>query len=128
LVLELTELHPEQMEALQDCVRALRGGGIRVELDDFGSSVGLGHLLDLAVDGIKLEAGLVARCAQDSRALKLAAHMIEAAHDLGVRVTAENVENALAKPLLRGLACDRAQGFAFGRPRRVVRVEDILDS
>ena len=42
--------------------------------------------------------------------------MIHMAHELGLRVVAEGVEQPAQLEALRRLGCDAAQGFLFARP------------
>ena len=42
--------------------------------------------------------------------------MIRMAHELGLRVVAEGVEDTAQRDILRQLGCDAAQGFLFARP------------
>lgn len=44
---------------------------------------------------------------------------IDLAHNLGLSVVAQGVENAAVLAQLRALACDKAQGDQIGRPRPV---------
>ena len=48
---------------------------------------------------------------------------IDLAHNLGLGVVAEGVENAAVLELLRALACDEAQGYHIARP---LPVDDFL--
>jgi diguanylate cyclase len=42
--------------------------------------------------------------------------IIDMAHDLGLVVTAEGVENPTQAEILTSLRCDRAQGYHYSRP------------
>jgi EAL domain-containing protein (putative c-di-GMP-specific phosphodiesterase class I) len=47
---------------------------------------------------------------------KIVRSTIDLAHNLGLSVVAEGVENAKVWDMLRDLNCDQAQGFHMGRP------------
>ena len=47
---------------------------------------------------------------------KIVRSTIDLAHNLGLSVVAEGVENAKVWDLLRELDCDEAQGYHMGRP------------
>ena len=47
---------------------------------------------------------------------KIVRSTIDLAHNLGLTVVAEGVENAKVWDLLRELNCDQAQGYHMGRP------------
>ena len=50
--------------------------------------------------------------------------IIDLAHNLGVRVVAEGVEDKATMDLLNEYGCDEAQGYYFSRP---LRGEDLLE-
>jgi len=47
---------------------------------------------------------------------KIVRSTVELAHNLGLSVVAEGVENEAVWELLRELGCDQAQGYHMGRP------------
>ena len=47
---------------------------------------------------------------------KIVRSTIDLAHNLGLSVVAEGVENAKAWDMLRELQCDQAQGYHMGKP------------
>ena len=51
---------------------------------------------------------------------------MDLAHALGLDTIAEGVETDDQLSQLRGLGCDRAQGFLFGRPVPVDEAEALL--
>jgi len=48
---------------------------------------------------------------------------IDLAHNLGIMVVAEGVENAQVLAMLRELDCDQAQGYHIGRPMPVTEFQ-----
>jgi EAL domain-containing protein (putative c-di-GMP-specific phosphodiesterase class I) len=92
-------------------------GGLRLSIDDIcmGHS-SLAHLAKLTVDGIKIDRVFIRsaiRCATNARICR---DVIELAHGLGVKVTAEGVETSGQGDWLRDIGCDPLQGFLFDRP------------
>lgn len=55
----------------------------------------------------------------DSDDAKIVKSTIDLAHNLGLCVVAEGVENAQVWDMLRELDCDLAQGFHMGKPMPV---------
>jgi EAL domain-containing protein (putative c-di-GMP-specific phosphodiesterase class I) len=51
---------------------------------------------------------------------------IELAHNLGLNVVAEGVEDGSISSLLERLGCDRAQGFHYSRPLPAAQLEAWL--
>jgi diguanylate cyclase (GGDEF)-like protein len=100
-------------------LRALRGLGVRLVIDDFGTGyANLSYLCDLPVHGLKLAAPFLRDLdgRQASRRAALLEAMVSVGHRFGLAVTAEGVETRSQADLLRGLGCDLAQGWLFGRP------------
>jgi EAL domain-containing protein (putative c-di-GMP-specific phosphodiesterase class I) len=120
LVLEISEqtvLDDREGEVL-GCVRALRGLGVTLALDDFGAGrTSLGQLHELPIDLLKVDRRFVARMGDDRGSTAIMAAMIALAHTLGMGVIAEGVERPDQATRLRELGCDAAQGYLFSRPR-----------
>lgn len=53
---------------------------------------------------------------------------IELAHNLGLEVTAEGVEDKDALKALKALGCDVAQGYYIGRPMPVSKIATWLET
>ena len=92
----------------------LRGLGLRIGLDDFGTGFSaLSYLQSFPLDFIKIDRSFVEGIAVDRRSSSIIRAMIDLAHALGLYVVAEGVETAEQLATLRDFACDRAQGFLF---------------
>ena len=91
--------------------------GFRLSIDDFGTGYSsLAYLKRLPVDELKIDQSFVIGMERDIDDLKIVRSTIDLAHNLGLAVVAEGVENAKVWDLLRELDCDEAQGFHMGRP------------
>jgi EAL domain-containing protein (putative c-di-GMP-specific phosphodiesterase class I) len=118
IVLELTETQPVlDVPALGAAVAALRGRGYRVSMDD----VGPGQrdptaLLRLPFTSVKLDMALVHRAADSTEARSYLRWLIGAAHDGGMIVVAEGIEDADTWGRMQTLGVDAGQGFAIARP------------
>jgi predicted signal transduction protein with EAL and GGDEF domain len=119
LDLEITEStvmsNPKRaMEALNQ----LRALGVGLVLDDFGTGYSsLTFLRGLPVDQIKIDRSFVENMATSSPDGVIVRALIDLAHNLGLHVVAEGVENALVARALTELGCDAAQGFYLSTPR-----------
>ncbi|HEY0502828.1 MAG TPA: EAL domain-containing protein [Lysobacter sp.] len=103
----------------------LRGMGVRVWLDDFGTGFsGLSHLRRVPVDGVKIDRSFVADVLRDPDDLALTTAIIAMAHSLGILVVAEGVEKEGQYAILRERGCDFAQGYWLGHP---VTAEEFLE-
>jgi len=102
----------------------LRRLGVRTSIDDYGTGYSsLAYLRHLPADELKLDRSLTADVDRDRRAAAIVRHTVALAHDLGLRLVVEGVEDAATGAALARLGCDIAQGFAIARP---MPVEDFL--
>ncbi len=119
LELELTEdLLVDRMEGHLDVLRELSGMGVKLAIDDFGTSrASLGQLKKLSmVDTLKIDRSFVTDVAQDSVDRKIINAIVALAESVGMEVVVEGVEEADQVAALRGLGVTLIQGFYFQRP------------
>jgi EAL domain-containing protein (putative c-di-GMP-specific phosphodiesterase class I) len=118
LHLELTETAVIGDEVHASALLAkLRGTGVKVWLDDFGTGFsGLSHLRRVPVDGVKIDRSFIADVLRDPDDLALTTAIIAMAHSLGITVIAEGVEQEGQFAILRERGCDLAQGYWLGHP------------
>ena len=116
--LEITEsaIMDDPQRALGTLNR-LSGLGFKLSIDDFGTGYSsLAYLKRLPVDELKIDKSFVLSMEKDLDDAKIVRSTIDLAHNLGLTVVAEGVENAKVWDLLRALDCDEAQGYHMGRP------------
>jgi diguanylate cyclase (GGDEF)-like protein/PAS domain S-box-containing protein len=117
LTLEITERTLVEGAEMADCLARLRAHGIGISIDDFGTGYSaLAYLRRFAADELKLDASFVRDLRTAHQGAAVTRAIIEMAHALGMTVTAEGVSEAEQLEVLRGLGCDRAQGFLLGEP------------
>ena len=98
-------------------MRRLRKIGVNLSIDDFGTGYSsLSYLRSLPVDKLKIDLSFVREIQDGRQSPAIVKAIIDLANGLGLRVTAEGVETAYQKDVLRNLQCAEAQGFYFGRP------------
>jgi len=91
--------------------------GFKLSIDDFGTGYSsLAYLKRLPVDELKIDQSFVRDMQTDADDAVIVRSIIDLAHNLGIAVVAEGVENVQVWNLLRELHCDLAQGFYMGRP------------
>src|SRR5713226_2567533 len=118
LKLEVTEsaLMTDPLRALGSLAR-LRAIGVEIAIDDFGTGhASLSYLKQMPVEEIKLDRSFVRDMTSDKNDYTIVRSTIELAHDLGLRVIAEGVEDQETWDLLVKLGCDLAQGYHMSRP------------
>ena len=118
LWLEITETSvmtdPERARQVLD---ELRGIGVRVSIDDFGTGQSsLAYLQTIPASEVKIDQSFIGQLGVRPRDGAIVRATITLAHDLGLTVVAEGVETAEALARLRQLGCDNAQGYFFARP------------
>ncbi len=116
--LEITEsaIMDEPQRAL-DILRTLSNSGYKLSIDDFGTGYSsLAYLKALPVDELKIDKSFVMAMEHDDDDAKIVRSTIDLAHNLGLSVVAEGIENATLWGLLRALGCDEGQGYHMCRP------------
>ena len=91
--------------------------GISLEIDDYGTGFSsLAYLKLLPVNTLKIDKSFVIDMLKDHNDLIIVRSTIELAHNLGMLVIAEGVEDAETLLRLQQLNCDSAQGFYIAKP------------
>ncbi|HEX7236116.1 MAG TPA: EAL domain-containing protein, partial [Gammaproteobacteria bacterium] len=117
LTLEVTEsaiMHNVQKSlAVVNCIHEL---GFRLAIDDFGTGhSALSQLKRLPVDELKIDKSFVTR-SNDAKDDAILRATIDLAHQLGLTVVAEGVEDDGAITRLAAHGCEHAQGYGIAKP------------
>lgn len=117
LALELTEtIVMARLGPAQEIMSALRGLGVRLHIDDFGTGhSSLSALQTLPVDTVKIDGSFVREMTETPRAAALIGIIVRMAEVLGLAVVAECVETAEQARLLRSMGCDDVQGWLVSK-------------
>lgn len=126
LYLEITETVLLQSTAENFALlEQLNSLGVKVVLDDFGSGyASLGYLREFPFHEIKIDRTFVADDSPQAQAILDS--VTQLGHALGARVTAEGVETIAQLERVRGIGCDKAQGFLLGRPVAASEVHKFI--
>ena len=118
LELELTEstllgnLNSAELSMLR-----LKAIGVRFALDDFGTGYSsLQYLRRFPFDKLKIDSSFVHSIETAADAAAIVHAIVSLGRGLGMKVTAEGVENAEQHLFLRAAGVHSMQGFRFGRP------------
>lgn len=96
---------------------ALRVPGVRTSIDDYGTGYSsLAYIDQLPADELKLDRSFIAALNRTRPTTAVIRHTTALAHELGLTVVAEGVEDLAMLPVLAQLGCDAAQGYAIARP------------
>lgn len=118
LELEVTERSiVSNAERCRYTIEQLRSRGVRIAIDDFGIGYSSFQALRvLQVDRVKIDRDFVKGILHDRRDRLIVASVIRLAHDLGLDVVAEGVENTELWDAVAELDCDVAQGYGIAAP------------
>jgi diguanylate cyclase (GGDEF)-like protein/PAS domain S-box-containing protein len=116
--LELTEstmmVDPERAVEVMELLSA---AGFGLSIDDFGTGYSsLSYLKRFAADQIKIDISFVRNMLTDANDHTIVTTIIAMARSLGLKTTAEGVEEQGQADALLALGADFAQGYFFGRP------------
>lgn len=127
LIVEVTETAAlADIEAADRRLTALRGAGVKVCIDDFGSgSAGFDYLRRLSVDAVKIDGGLIAGIGEDLRGRAVIRSLVELSTSLSLTTIAERIETEAEAEAVAALGVRYGQGWLFGRPEAEPRVASI---
>ncbi len=129
LILEITEtsIIGDPAKALEVLTR-LNDMNITLSIDDYGTGYSsLAYVKKLPVDEIKIDRSFVQNITFDHDDAVIVKSTINLAHDLGMRVVAEGVEEKSTSDFLSGLGCDFVQGYYFSRPLAPAKATQWLE-
>jgi len=91
--------------------------GCRIAIDDYGTGYSsLAYLRQLPVHELKIDRHFISGVATDTGDALIVRSTIDLAHNMGLSVVAEGVENDPTLERLRTMNCDMVQGFLVSRP------------
>lgn len=128
LEIEITEsLLMKDVESIVARVKRLRGTGVHISIDDFGTRYSsLNYLRRFSVSRIKIDQAFVRDLgtSQDSYAIIQA--IVGIARNFNLHVMVEGVETEQQLAILRQLGCNEMQGYFFGRPMPFEKTVEYL--
>ncbi|PKO31304.1 MAG: phospholipase [Betaproteobacteria bacterium HGW-Betaproteobacteria-7] len=115
---ELTESAlMEDTACSQEVLGRLSRMGFKLLVDDFGTGYSsLSYLQRLPVDALKIDQSFVRAMLSDDDTRTIVRSTVEMAHNIGLEVVAEGVENRAIWDQLHSLGADFAQGWYISEP------------
>ena len=105
------------IEQVKETLVRLKAFGLRLGIDGFGTgSSSLSNLAQLPLDEMKLGTTFVGDMRRATLHAKIVRSLVQLAQNLGLRVTAEGVEDAETAQALAALGCERIQGGYVSPP------------
>ncbi|MBD2110256.1 MULTISPECIES: EAL domain-containing response regulator [Cyanophyceae] len=118
LIFELTETSAmDDPVASLDLLTRLRMIGFHLSIDDFGTGFSsMLQLVRLPFSEIKVDKSFVMTAMTSPESRTVVKFIVDLGHSLGLRCTAEGVEDAETLDFLTTIGCDLAQGYHIARP------------
>ncbi len=118
LIFELTETSAmDDPVASLNLLTRLRMIGFHLSIDDFGTGFSsMLQLVRLPFSEIKVDKSFVMTAMTSSESRTVVKFIVDLGHSLGLRCTAEGVEDAKTLEYLTNIGCDLAQGYYIARP------------
>lgn len=118
ITLEITEsCFMSSPERAMEVIQRLHETGFRLSIDDFGTGYSsLSYLKNLPVNELKIDQSFVRKLLQNSGDQAIVSSTINLAHNFGLMVVAEGIEDSLTENWLKTRGCDIGQGYFFAKP------------
>ena len=129
LTFEITEnLFLSEYDSLKEVLEYICELGIHLSIDDYGTGYSsLSRLIKLPVNELKIDKSFVKNVNSNKDDEAVVRSTIELAHNLGLTVVAEGVEDEAAMEILKKYDCDIAQGYLISKPLPVAEFEKFLN-
>ena len=116
--LELTETGvTDSPEVVRWVMSRLTASGIAISIDDFGTGyAALAYLSEFPIRQVKIDRAFITDMLRNSKSHSIVRSTISMAHELGLEVVAEGVENQEQLNTLIDHGCDLIQGYLVSRP------------
>lgn len=128
LVLEITE-SMLMGNSQQTCgvLSSLDAMGVEISIDDFGTGYSsLAYLTQLPVNELKIDRSFIQGMRKNESDAVIVRSTIDLAHNLGLRIVAEGVEEQEEWDQLATLGCDKIQGYLISKPLPVKEMSNWL--
>lgn len=101
--------------------------GCKIAIDDYGTGLSsLSYLKRLPCHELKLDKAFVTGAQTSSKDRTLIKSTVDLAHNLGMTLTAEGVEDELVLAALQTMGCDHAQGYLISKAVPLTELIDFL--
>ena len=119
---------PEATDAARTALEELRGRGVRIGIDGYGSGRStLGQIRRIPFHSMKLDRSLVSELCTDPWAQGVAAAVLAMARAMQLRSVADGIRDGATLEMLRALGCDEVQGPHVAPPMLARDFEDWLE-
>ncbi|MGC4006783.1 MAG: EAL domain-containing protein [Pirellulales bacterium] len=114
-------------ETASRCLENLRALGVQFSLDDFGTGYSsLSYLQSFKIDTLKIDRSFISRLGTSDESDEIVRTIITLAHNLGMEVTAEGIEESDQHATLHQMLCETGQGYHYSRPVPHTDIDELL--
>jgi PAS domain S-box-containing protein len=139
-ILEQTRMDPRWVDleiteniAMADAERSalvfgqLKALGVHLSIDDFGTGYSsLARLQQFPVDTLKIDRTFIFGMESDPETQEIVKIIVALAHNLGMEVVAEGIEEDSQMLALKNLGCELGQGYLFSKPADAASMQQFL--
>jgi len=125
---ELTEsAFMDDMESANISLLELRSRKFPLYMDDFGTGYSsLSYLMHFPMDIIKIDQSFVKWMHIDEQSETLVRSIVHLAHNMGLKVVAEGVDDESHIEILKDCGCDYGQGYLFSKPLSAEKTDEFI--
>lgn len=126
--LEITEsIALDDIDYTVDTIKKLKELGVAFSLDDFGTGYcSMNYLKRLPVNNLKIDKSFLDTVLDNKDEQCIVETIITLAQTLNLIVIAEGVEKNEQRLFLKGIKCDKAQGYFYSKPLPKEKAEVLL--
>jgi PAS domain S-box-containing protein len=105
----------------------LKNLGVHLSIDDFGTGYSsLARLQQFPVDTLKIDRSFISGMYSDPESLEIVKIIVALAHNLGMEVVAEGIEEQDQMSALKTMGCELGQGYFFSKPADAAAMQRFL--
>jgi len=108
-------------------LKRFKDKGFKLSIDDYGTGYSsLAQLKQLPVHELKIDKSFIQKLKEDPDDQIIVLSTIELAHNMGLTIVAEGIEDEFALDWLKQRGCEKAQGYFINRPQPVAELNEWL--
>lgn len=128
VALEITEsCFIEPLSDVYEKLEKLKNHGILIYLDDFGTGYSsLNYMKSLPIDVLKIDKSFIDNTISNGVDRRIVKTIVSLAHEIGLKVIAEGVEETEQLSYLNLCGCNTMQGYLFSKPVPEDKILDLI--
>lgn len=129
MLVEITETAlMASKDRVQHNLNMLHKAGVQLSIDDFGTGYSsLAYISDFNAGALKIDRSFVIGIGNSRSDEEIIETMLGLAHNLGIAVVAEGVDDPRQLAFLQNAGCQMVQGFLFAKPMTATDLVTFMD-